>query len=284
MQGYENPPVRDDVNVGQHSAAGEFVKLSLALALGIVALVVALILGFRWLAPLIPFRYEQQLADPIATQLTSSNAHVAQQQYLQALAEQLSARMDFPADMRAQVHWSEQDIPNAFATLGGHITLYRGMVDRLHSENGLAMVLAHELAHVRHRDPLVAAGSATLVGLTLGTLLGSGSESIVGQSAAALTQLNFSRKQERAADDAALRALTAYYGHTLGASEFFVTMHQEAAQNANALQSSWFESLQSHPDIQQRIANIQSASALAPPNATLTPLPPVMQRAQKKDK
>lgn len=277
MQGYDNPPVRDDVNVGPHSAVGEFAKLSLALVLGIVMLVVTLVLAFRWLAPWIPFRYEQQLADPIAAQLTSDDAPAAQQQYLQMLAGQLAAHMDFPADMRVQVHWSEQDIPNAFATLGGHVTIYRGLVDKLHSENGLAMVLAHELAHVRHRDPLVAVGSGTLVGLTLGTLLGSGSESIVGQSAAALTHLNFSREQERAADAAALQALTAHYGHTLGASEFFAAMQHEAAQDADATNVHVPEWLKSHPDTQQRIADIQATSAQAPPGAALTPLPEVMQ-------
>ena len=44
------------------------------------------------------------------------------------------------------VHAVQDPTVNAFATLGGHVFVFTGLVDSLDSENGLAMVLAHELA------------------------------------------------------------------------------------------------------------------------------------------
>jgi predicted Zn-dependent protease len=40
---------------------------------------------------------------------------------------------------------------NAFATLGGHVYITRGMLAQLSSETELAGVLAHEISHISHR-------------------------------------------------------------------------------------------------------------------------------------
>ena len=45
---------------------------------------------------------------------------------------------------------------NAFSMPGGYVLITRGMVDRMRSESELAGVLAHEIAHVVHRDHLAA--------------------------------------------------------------------------------------------------------------------------------
>lgn len=257
MASYENPTVREGINVSPHSGLAEFLKLSAALAAGIVALVLALTWGFRWLAPAIPFHWEHYIAAPVAAQLGPSE-QPAKQQYLQALAEQLAKHMDFPANMPIQVHWLGSTEPNAFATVGGHIAIHQGLIDSIHSENGLAMVIAHELAHVRQRDPLVSAGSGLVLAASMAMLLGSGSESIVGRSSAALTQLQFSRKQEQAADAAALEALRSHYGHLHGADEFFTAM---LGQSESLAKRPRLEFLQTHPDTGQRAERIQAAAA-----------------------
>lgn len=267
---YENPAVRDDVNVTAHSSLGEFVKLSLALAASVVLLVFALTYGFRWLAPLIPFSFEQRIAAPVVAQLASSKADAGQQQqYLQALADQLSQHMDLPEGMSVQVHWSANPEANAFATLGGHITIYQGLIDTIASENGLAMVMAHEIAHVRHRDPLVSAGSGLLMASSMALLLGSGAESIVGRTSAALTQLQFSRQQEQAADSAALAALQAQYGHLQGADEFFAAMQRKAPSWSQQAEPEFF---QTHPDTAKRLAGIRAAAEQAATGLSLLQL------------
>ncbi len=45
---------------------------------------------------------------------------------------------------------------NAFSMPGGYVLITRGMFDRMRSESELAGVLAHEIAHVVHRDHLAA--------------------------------------------------------------------------------------------------------------------------------
>ncbi|MEC9410786.1 MAG: M48 family metalloprotease, partial [Pseudomonadota bacterium] len=55
-----------------------------------------------------------------------------------------------------KVHWLPNvDAANAFATSGGNIHVTRGLLDAVNSENGLAMVLAHEYAHIELRHPVV---------------------------------------------------------------------------------------------------------------------------------
>jgi predicted Zn-dependent protease len=44
---------------------------------------------------------------------------------------------------------------NAFATSGGHIFLTRGLIDAANSEDALAAVIAHEIAHIQLRHGIV---------------------------------------------------------------------------------------------------------------------------------
>ena len=154
MSQYDNPAPDHSVNVSPGSPLGEFFSLSLWLALGTVLVVVAIYLGARWLAPLVPFGWEQRMAAPVVQALTeedhASPLASCRQQWLQALAQDLRAPMGVPADMPITVHWSSSSVPNAFATLGGHVVIHQGLIDAVKSENALAMVLAHEMARGDH--------------------------------------------------------------------------------------------------------------------------------------
>ena len=65
------------------------------------------------------------------------------------------------------MHYDASDTVNAFATLGGHVVIYRGLLEKLPNENVVAMVVAHEIAHIKHRDPVAALGRG--VAITLAT-------------------------------------------------------------------------------------------------------------------
>ena len=45
----------------------------------------------------------------------------------------------------------DQPIPNAFAVPGGNIFIYRGLIEMMSSEDELASILSHELAHIQAR-------------------------------------------------------------------------------------------------------------------------------------
>jgi len=285
MSTYENPEVNHSVNVSPGSPVREFISLSAWLIVGCVLLVVMAFLCMRWLVPLIPFAWEQRMAAPVLDNLLASyeDNPAAQQRtaWLQALAERLQPGMQWPADMPLRVHWLAHDEPNAFATVGGHIFIYQGVLDRVQSENAVAMVLAHEMAHIKHRDPLVALGGSVTVQLALQALLGSTGlltegGGVAGKAAIQLSQLGFSRRHERAADAAALKAVQAHYGHLADADAFFTVMLCEGFAQRITLPPF----LQTHPDTAERVQTIQAQAATIHPSQPL-PLPAFMKHKPK---
>ncbi len=280
---YANPEVNHSVNVGTGSPLREFFSLSLWLMLAVALLVGAVFLGARWLLPLVPLSWEQRMVQPILAQWrgTAEEPLEARQRraWLQALADRLRPAMQWPADMPVTVHWLPSDVPNAFATLGGHVFIFQGLIDSVDSENAVAMVLAHEMAHIRHRDPIVALGGGLVVGMSLQAVLGGagllGSGGVAGEAAAALSQLSFSRRQERAADTAALAALRAHYGHLADADAFFAAMLCEERGGSAP------EFLQTHPDTASRVQAIRTVASGQAGDAAPVPLPAFM-HGQKK--
>ncbi len=158
---YENPRIPEGINVTRESVPAEFLRLLAGLLLVVVVAALALHLAGGWLARQVPFALERSwvgerllLPPGIGTDVADAQA----QERVQALARELAAGMALPRGMTVDVHLVREDVPNAFATLGGHVLVTEGLYRRLPSENALAMVLAHELAHLRARDPIAAAG------------------------------------------------------------------------------------------------------------------------------
>ncbi|MGL4666401.1 MAG: M48 family metallopeptidase, partial [Saezia sp.] len=160
---------------------------------------------------------------------------------------------------------------NAFATLGGHIIINKGAIDNVTSENALAMVLAHEVAHVKNRDPLTGMGTSALFSLVLAIVTGSDSGlTIIGN----LTELSFSRQQESDADKDALIALRSYYGHTKGSDEFFSRILEKYGP-ADPLAF-----LSSHPDTENRLHVIRQDQVRIATFKDLVPLSPSLKAVQ----
>jgi heat shock protein HtpX len=83
---------------------------------------------------------------------------------LHAMVEQLAARADIP---KPRVYIIESETPNAFATgrspAKGAVAVTTGIA-RLLTRDELAGVVAHELAHIKHRDTLISSVAATFAG------------------------------------------------------------------------------------------------------------------------
>jgi hypothetical protein len=274
---YENPQVPHEVNVSRESVLAEFVRLAVGLGIAIVAVTGLLYFGGGALARLIPFGTEAgwvegRVLAPLEVTDRSADAR-AVGPYLQRLADDLALGMALPAGMRPIVHWSETDVPNAFATLGGHIVVTRGLYTRMPSENALAMVVAHEIAHVRERDPITAVGgSATLV-LVL-VLLGGDVDRLVPQLAQAV-QLGYSRQAERRADELALQAVIKRYGHAGGTAAVFEVLERYAGPSRDATPTL----LSTHPADEDRIARLRAAAReWDPARLPLRPLEVTLER------
>ena len=221
---YENPEVPQEVNVSRGSPVVEFLQLAAGLLLVLAMLgAVLYFLGGR-VARLVPFELEQRwVGERVigfdAVLRDGDAGHREVEGYLQRLADGLSATMRLPDAMRVRLHYADVGVPNAFATLGGHVVVTRGLYERMPSENALAMVLAHEIGHVRARDPIAALGGGASLALLL-SLAGGGLDAVAPQ-VTMLVQRGYSREAEGAADDAALEALERFYGHVGGAADVF---------------------------------------------------------------
>jgi beta-barrel assembly-enhancing protease len=270
---YENPELPEGINNSDTRPLATFLRLSGALLLLCAVLGGTLVLLADRLVPLVPFRYEKAVAEGAVVR---DPADAPIENYLQELAGRLARAQPLPPDISVQVHYSGGAMVNAFATLGGHVVIYQGLLETVPDENALAMVLAHEIAH---RHPIASAGRAAALGFAL-MLIGADSGASVVQSAVsqggALTMLSFSRSQESEADATALEAVYRTYGHVGGADAFFRAM----LKRAGAASPPAF--LSSHPLTAGRIEALAAHAAQRgwKADGARTPLPPTV-RAER---
>ena len=271
MADYENPIVPEGINVSPTHPLREFALLVAGISglILVTALVVSLLAG--QFARHIPFAQEKALAESLGKhwpESTSSAQDLQRQAYLQNLADRLGAVMKLPPGMDITVHYADSDTVNAMATLGGHIIVFQGLIDTLPDENALAMVVAHEIAHVRNRHPIVAVGRGFAVALTLTSLAGFGDglmEQWVG-GLGMLPVLSFSRAQEEEADADALDALYRLYGHVGSATSFFERIAGEGGKvSSPAL-------FNTHPGVEARIERIQRYAQAHPAQQATQPV------------
>lgn len=140
---------------------------------------------------------------------------------------------------------------NAFATPGGYMYVYTGLIKYLDSEDHLAGVMGHEMAHAdrRHGTSQMSKqyGVETLFSLVLGQNPG-----MLGQLTEGLLTLKFSRNDEAEADDYSVQYLCqnpAEY-EADGAAGFFEKLL------ASGSGSSTPAFLSTHPSDQSRVENI----------------------------
>ena len=176
------------------------------------------------------------------------------QRYVEDLTRRIAAHMYPPHDLNIRVHVVKGP-PNAVATLGGHIFVLEGLLRILDSENSLAMVLAHELAHCINRDPLRSVGRGLLLDIALSSAGGGG---LAGSQ---LLMRRYSREQEAAADRDALLALNAYYGHIGGATRLFEVLRATGRESLPEARGAVQEVLSTHPAIDRRIEAIRVTAA-----------------------
>lgn len=221
---------------------------------------------------------------------------------LYRLVERLAERAALP---RPAVYIIETDAPNAFATgrspSKGAVAVTTGLM-RLLNRDELAGVIAHELAHIKHRDTLISSIVATIAGaitmlaemaqwaLIFGGLAGSGEDEegggladlagslvmiLVAPIAALLVQMAISRSREFSADAGGARIL----GDSLplaGALEKLELAASRVPMETNPATSHLYivnpvlgglgGLFRTHPDTAQRVARLRSMkmSDLAP--------------------
>jgi predicted Zn-dependent protease len=162
---------------------------------------------------------------------------------------------------REQFTWDvkiikDDQIQNAFATPGGHIYVFTGLIKFLDNESELAGVLGHEIAHADRRHSTQMLQRQYGISLLSGVLLGN-NPNMLTQIAAGLGQLKFSRTFEQEADRYSVNYLngTRYYACD-GAAGFFVKAEKQGGGRAP-------EFLSTHPNPGSRVNSIRGAAQQA---------------------
>ena len=141
-------------------------------------------------------------------------------------------------------------IKNAFCTPGGYIYVYTGLIKYLDTEDQLAGVLGHEIAHADRRHTTDNLTREYGIQFLLQAALGKQSEGAIVNIARSLTSLSYSRSAEREADQSSVVYLCGTGYEADAAAGFFEKLEQEGS-------SSPPEFLSTHPNPGNRIQAIQ---------------------------
>lgn len=244
---YTNPELPEDVNTSKENPLKEFFILTIGLVAIVFITIYLLIVVVDNFADKIPFELEQDL--PLAGFIEKQNTEKLPL-YLEQVSQKVIKSFSLPAPMSITVHYVNDDTVNAFATLGGHIVLYRGLLEKLKHEDELAMIIAHEVAHIKYRHPILSMSHGIVVGLVLSVVSSSAGDSVASDimgTTGMASLLSFSREYEYQSDKDAINSLIKIYGHAEGALGLFNVFESEFGKEKS------FEFLATHPLTENRI-------------------------------
>lgn len=229
---------------------------ALAMGGGGVALLVLLWATFIDLVlAVVPPSAFTELGDQMVAQLEQGKGRctaAAGQRALDALAGRMFA-LDRFVEPVSRITVIASPVENALAAPGGHVVIFKGLIDQAESPDALAGVLAHELAHVEQRH----ATRGAVRGLGLGLIA-----QVFGGDIGAITQgflqLAYGREAERAADKAALAALDRINASPAGLAGFFGRLSKPEGK-LDARLRALLTYVSTHPDPGDRQAEIRAA-------------------------
>jgi len=250
------------------SRRGERVRLTILAAVAIVAIIGALYLwGIPVLAAVaaarVPAAWEEQLGQSAMAYLAPRELvceDPRRQKALDAIVARL--RTGAPASPYTfRLFVVNDPLVNALAAPGGYIVVYRGLLERTHSPEELAGVLAHEMQHVIQRHATQALIQHASTGLLVAALTGdmTGPLAYGVQSARVLGQLQYSRRAEAQADAEGMRMLLAARIDPGGMLRFYDELAKADRQPAMLLK--YFAT---HPSPVDRIERLKALAATAP--------------------
>ena len=215
----------------------------LAVALGLFAVSIPFLSGF--VGPLLP----HSVQDPIGKETVDSAREsspfcndAAGLAALDDLADRLVAKSGLDTPVRVYV--VDADVLNAFAAPGGHIVLFRRIVDEANDPDELAGVLAHEMAHEIESHP--ATGLVEMLGFGVFGLF-AGGDGLGERVAQHILTAAYSRDDELVADRRGVTLLNDAGLDSRGLARFFDTMTKEGGNVPGAL-----EFLSTHPTGERR--------------------------------
>ncbi len=170
----------------------------------------------------------------------------------------------------------DADSINAFAMPGGYIGVHAGLLLASKSENEVASVIAHEIAHVTQHHIARSVEQANQLNLPMtaaviaAILLGAHDPQVANAAMAAAIggsqqlQLDFTRANEHEADRVGMQLLAASDYDPRGMADFFSRLQQETRYYNSGIP----EFLRTHPVTTARIAEAEERAAHYPHKVT----------------
>ena len=210
---------------------------------------------------------ENRLGRAIMQQVRASGELVEDPQiteYINEIGHRLAAQANVDGDHDFSFFVVDNPVINAFALPGGFIGVHTGLLEATRTEDELAGVLAHEVAHVtqRHIARSIHASqrqsilsTAIMLGAILAGAAGGGGDAMQGaiavaQGSAAQQQINFTRSNEYEADRVGISALAAAGFDPQGMGSFFEVISRGTSPSEFRVP----EFLRTHPVTSARIA------------------------------
>lgn len=202
--------------------------------------------GTRSMGRYVPFFVERNVAANYLLELPAQDAYA---EALNAFTEKIAAVQGLPPGIAVEVHVIPQDTIQAFATLGGHILVYKGLLRAIRSEDELTALMAHQVAHLAERHPAQALGRRVSVGMMLSLFSQDWAEELARPSfhASLRTAPAFLDEHEVATQLATGQTLFSMYGHLGGAVDLARTLRRLVGEQAD----NFPRILETHPDILQ---------------------------------
>ncbi|MNK86036.1 TPR repeat-containing protein YfgC precursor [compost metagenome] len=242
-------------------SVGKGAAIALGSAIGLLAIGAGLYLwGIPALAKIaasrVPLAWEVRLGESVTAKLAPAETR-SQDPAANAALEAMVARLagEEPSSYPYRVAIVEAPVVNALAAPGGHILVYRGLIDRARTPEEVAGVLAHEMAHVELRHTTQAMFRELSMQALLAAL--SGDPNGMGQileAVGGLGALRYSRSAELEADREGMRRIRDAAIDPRGMVRFFEEL-QKQEEGLPLLKA-----LSSHPPTQARL---EAAKTLA---------------------
>ncbi|MDR3144820.1 MAG: M48 family metalloprotease [Treponema sp.] len=246
-------------------AAGEAGYISPSLAYALVQSGEAVHKAAEDITPEQEYYIGRAVGANILTRYRVDTQSPAMTRYLNTIANALAINSLRPG-LYNGYHVAILDSPeiNAFATSGGHIFITRGLLNCTNSEDSLASVIAHEIAHIqlqhsikaiktsRITSALFITGSSVVGAATKGTSLEELTD-IFGESVeeivATMVNNGYSQTQEFNADELALSLLAAAGYEPSSLVDMLRALEKKGAEHPGGFNAT-------HPSPEARIGNV----------------------------
>jgi len=241
--------------------------VALLSTLGVIGVMAPLYLwGIPTLASIaashIPVSWEERLGQAVVEQLAPQKKRCLDSGRAERIEEILTTlTSSLPASPYTfRVVVVNHSAVNAFAAPGGTLVIFQGLLEKTHTAEELAGVLAHEVQHVLHRHATQAMLQQVSMRLLLAALVGDARAMTYGlEGAQAMGMLRYSRRYEEEADEEGMKLLMASGVNSQGMITFFERIQEESEKSLKLPTY-----LSTHPEMKDRIQKLKCLAGKSP--------------------